>query len=242
MLGGTIEIGAAILNYIWVARLARRERTDVSEKPVSNINIPRRSREVGVETDELKRFLGTRVVLKDEVERYLIRDFPSVNSGYTMNSKPEVLRGFLKDQIVLENDNVSAIEKSVKEIENMIVRTTLHGISFDSMKHAELYRSAVGLLSGFEKALNQEEYIKIQEVIRKHIEIEELMLRRVIEAMSMTENKNVRFLLESIAADEKRHHDLLVKIRDTLVRGQTITEDEWWEFIWGSVPFHGAPD
>lgn len=159
-----------------------------------------------------------------------------------MNSKPEVLRAFLKDQIILENDNVSAIEDSVKEIENMIVKTTLQGISFDSMKHAELYRSAIRLLSGFEKALSEQEYVKIQEVIRKHIEIEELMLRRVTEAMSKTENRNVRFLLESIAADEKRHHDLLLKIRDTLIRGQTITEDEWWEFVWGSVPFHGAPD
>jgi len=26
-----------------------------------------------------------------------------------------------------------------------------------------------------------------------------------------------------------------------VVRGETITEDDWWEFLWRDVPFHGAP-
>jgi len=25
------------------------------------------------------------------------------------------------------------------------------------------------------------------------------------------------------------------------VRGETITEDDWWDFLWQGVPFHGAP-
>ncbi len=159
-----------------------------------------------------------------------------------MNVKPEEFISFLKDQVALENENVNAITSNLKRIENMIVKTALEGISFDSMKHAEMFRSAIELLSEFEKALNEQEYVRLQEVIRTHIEIEERMLKRVNEAIQMTEDKNVRFLLESIAADERRHHDLLVRIRDIIVRGQTITEDEWWEFVWGSVPFHGAPD
>jgi len=159
-----------------------------------------------------------------------------------MNSASQEFISFLKDQIALENQNVKAIDTNLKKIENMIVKTALQGISFDSMKHAEMFRSAIELLSGLQKALNEQEYIKLQEVVKTHIEIEEQMLKRVNEAIGKTENNNVKFLLESIAADEKRHHELLLKIQEVIVRRQTITEDEWWEFIWGSVPFHGAPD
>jgi len=26
-----------------------------------------------------------------------------------------------------------------------------------------------------------------------------------------------------------------------VVKGETITDDEWWEMLWKNVPFHGAP-
>jgi len=26
-----------------------------------------------------------------------------------------------------------------------------------------------------------------------------------------------------------------------LVRGETITEEDWWNLLWKNVPFHGAP-
>ncbi|MEM0049202.1 MAG: hypothetical protein QW424_04785 [Candidatus Bathyarchaeia archaeon] len=48
-------------------------------------------------------------------------------------------------------------------------------------------------------------------------------------------------LLTAILADERRHHELLKRVLEIIIRGETITEDEWWEFIWRNVPFHGAP-
>jgi len=42
-------------------------------------------------------------------------------------------------------------------------------------------------------------------------------------------------------ADEKRHHELLKMVLEILVRGETITEADWWELLWKNVPFHGAP-
>jgi hypothetical protein len=41
--------------------------------------------------------------------------------------------------------------------------------------------------------------------------------------------------------DEKRHHELLKMVLEILVRGEAITEADWWDLLWKNVPFHGAP-
>ena len=51
----------------------------------------------------------------------------------------------------------------------------------------------------------------------------------------------VKFLLNSVLSDEKRHHELLKQVLDIIVHGETITEDDWWKLLWENVPFHGAP-
>ncbi len=70
---------------------------------------------------------------------------------------------------------------------------------------------------------------------------EERMMKRLSPIIQKTRNEKLKFLLESILSDEKRHHELLNKIMEIVVRGETITEDDWWEFLWRNVPFHGAP-
>jgi hypothetical protein len=42
--------------------------------------------------------------------------------------------------------------------------------------------------------------------------------------------------LEAIMVDEKRHHKLLKQLLSILVRGETVTEGDWWDAIWGDVP------
>jgi rubrerythrin len=55
------------------------------------------------------------------------------------------------------------------------------------------------------------------------------------------ENAKVKLLVEAILADEKRHHELLKMVLEILVKGETITEDDWWDILWKNVPFHGSP-
>jgi len=59
--------------------------------------------------------------------------------------------------------------------------------------------------------------------------------------LPLVNNKKVRLLLNAILEDEKRHHELLKRILEILVKGETITDEDWWNIIWRSVPFHGAP-
>ncbi|MBC7130153.1 ferritin-like domain-containing protein [Candidatus Bathyarchaeota archaeon] len=148
---------------------------------------------------------------------------------------------FIKKQIAVENEIVSSLEATLADMENPSVKSVLKGISLDSVKHAEMYSSAITLLTTVPQALSQEQLDKQRSLVEKHIRIEAELIKKISEVLPTVENDKVRLLLEAILADEKRHHALLKKVLEILVRGETITEDEWWDILWKNVPFHGAP-
>ncbi|TET64408.1 ferritin-like domain-containing protein [Candidatus Bathyarchaeota archaeon] len=157
-----------------------------------------------------------------------------------MNSKDE-LTDFLKEQIKIENEIVDSLNSSLGEIGNPAVRGVLKGISLDSVKHAEMYSSAIGLLTSVQQALTQENLDKQRELVEKHIHLEAELIGKIGKKLPSIEDKKVKLLLNAILMDEKRHHELLKKVLEILVRGETITEEDWWDILWRNVPFHGAP-
>jgi len=150
------------------------------------------------------------------------------------------LIGFFKEQVKLEEQIVKSINESLKALPNPIVKAVLGGIALDSMKHARIYKAAIELTS-FPPALSEEEFNRLKTVVKKHIEDEEKVIDRLKSAVRKTKSEKIKFLLKSITSDEKKHHELLNKIMEIVVKGETITEEDWWEFLWKNVPFHGAP-
>jgi rubrerythrin len=157
-----------------------------------------------------------------------------------LSSKDELVR-FLRDQIKVENKIVESLNKSLPDIGNPTVKGVLKGISLDSVKHAEMYSSAVMLLTTVSKALTQENLDKQEDLVEKHIQIEAELIQKISKALPNVKDKKVKLLLEAILSDEKRHHELLKKVLEILVKGETITEADWWDMLWKDVPFHGAP-
>ena len=157
-----------------------------------------------------------------------------------LSSKDELI-AFLKKQIKIENKIVESLNNSLTEIGNPTVKGVLKGISLDSVKHAEMYASAINLLTKVSQALTQEHLDKQRELVKEHIRIEAELIERISEVIPNIENKKVRLLLNAILADEKRHHKLLKTVLEILVRGETITDEDWWDVLWKNVPFHGAP-
>jgi rubrerythrin len=157
-------------------------------------------------------------------------------------SKPDnKLIEFMKRQIVVENEIVDSVNKGIKNINNPPVKGVLKGISLDSMKHAELYASAVTLLTNVSQAMTQENLDEQRALVEKHIQIEAELIKKLEKELPTIENKKVTFLLKSILMDEKRHHAMLKTVLEIIVRGETITEQEWWDMLWEGSPFHGAP-
>ncbi len=154
-------------------------------------------------------------------------------------SKNEMVE-FFKEQIKLEHHIVESITDSLKNVKNPIVKQVLRAIAFDSQKHAGIYNAAISI-TAVTPALTDKEYREIEKVTEKHIVDEEKAISSLDKIMPKIKDKKVKFLLESIVADEKKHHELLNKVMDLVVKKEAITEEDWWEILWKNVPFHGAP-
>jgi len=157
-----------------------------------------------------------------------------------LSSKDDLVK-FLKDQIKVENKIVDSLNKSLPEIGNQTVKGVLKGISLDSVKHAEMYASAVSLLTNVAKALTQENLDMQKDLVEKHVQMEAELIGKIGKMLPSVKDKKVKLLLNAILSDEKRHHELLKKVLEILVKGETITEADWWDILWKDVPFHGAP-
>ena len=157
-----------------------------------------------------------------------------------MPQKDELV-DFLKRQIEVENEIVRSLNSSLGDIPNPTVKGVLKGISLDSVKHAEMYASAVTLLTSVSQALTQEHLDRQRGLVEKHIKLEADLIRKIEKTLPTVENKKVKLLLRAILEDEKRHHGLLKSILEIIVHGETITEDDWWDVIWKNIPFHGSP-
>ena len=157
-----------------------------------------------------------------------------------MTSKDELV-GFFRKQINIEKEIVNSVNRSLSEIGNPAVKGVLKGISLDSMKHAEMYSAAVNLLTSVLPALTQENLDKQRELVKKHIRVEAELIEKITKKIPSIENEKVKLLLNAILTDEKRHHELLKRVQDILIQGETITDEDWWDILWKNVPFHGTP-
>jgi rubrerythrin len=157
-----------------------------------------------------------------------------------MSSKDELIT-FIQNQIEIEKQIVGSLKESLVNINNQAVKGVLGGISLDSEKHAEMYNAELKLLTEVSSALTQEHLDKQIELVEKHIQIEAEIIERLDKSIVKFQNEKVRLLLNAIMVDEKRHHSLLKEVLQILVRGETITEEDWWDFLWKDVPTHGSP-
>jgi rubrerythrin len=158
----------------------------------------------------------------------------------SMKTEEKELISFFREQVKHEEEIVRSVNKALRKLKNPVVASVLKGMSLDSLKHADMYRAAESIIR-VAPAMSEEELNHLRDVVSWHIKNEEKVMGHVDEAIKKVSNKKIKFLLESIQEDEKRHHELLKTIMDTVVQGETITNDEWWEIMWKNVPFHGAP-
>ncbi len=148
----------------------------------------------------------------------------------------ERLTIFLESMIDAEKSIVKSVEDSLEELGNYAVEAALKGISLDSMKHAMLYGSALAILTETRTPLDETQLDTQRELVKKHITMEERVIARLEEMIPEVENEKVSFILEATIADERRHHKVLLNVHELLVRGETVTEEDWWDTVWGDVP------
>jgi len=147
----------------------------------------------------------------------------------------------MRSMVRLEEDNASSLTASVEGLKNVVVREILRGIAHDSRKHAGLYAAILSLLKDSQPAISEDEYGRLEGVLKKHVEVERQMLREVKQFLEVEKDSRVKRLLLEIYEDEGRHHALMSHLLEAVIKREAIFEKDIWDMLWMDVPGHGAP-
>ena len=137
-------------------------------------------------------------------------------------STDDGLVNLFRSQIKIEKTIVDSANEGLAEIKNPVVKGVLKGISLDSEKHAEMYCSAISLLTGVPQALTEENLDEQRRLVEKHIRLEAEIIKKLDGVIPSVENRKVKLLLEAILSDEVRHHALLKKVLEVIVAGEKL--------------------
>ena len=157
-----------------------------------------------------------------------------------MSLSKEELKAQCEKSIAFEEQIVQSVNKSTDALQNLLLKELLRGVAFDSMKHALVFRAIIGLLE-FSPAISDEDNTVLNRDIKVHIENEEKAIKIYEEMLGKVDNEKIKFMLETIIADEHRHHELLKTISKFIIEKETIAEDEWFDYIYKYSLAHGAP-
>lgn len=143
--------------------------------------------------------------------------------------------------VEMEKKHSIDLASSVEKLNNVVIKELLMGIAYDSKKHAGFYQTILNLIEKIEPAINEEEYTRIEKALKKHIDVEKVMMKESKHLLMSIEDSRIQHLLKEIYDDEKKHHSLMKRILEAVVKRETIFEADWWDFTWEGVPGHGTP-
>jgi len=147
----------------------------------------------------------------------------------------------VKGLIEMEKKHASSLSRTVEDLRNIGIQEILRGIAYDSQKHAGFYKAILKLGGKMESAITEEEYVRLEEVIRKHIDVEKQMMEESKQLLYSSKEPRIQHLLKEIYDDELKHHTFMKRILEAVVKRETIFDADWWDFIWEGVPGHGTP-
>jgi len=141
----------------------------------------------------------------------------------------------------LEKEYAASLSSSVDGLSNVVIQGLLRSIAFDSQKHSGLFISISSLLKTEHPLIADEDYKKLEAVIKKHIDTESKMLQEAKQLLKDEKDDRVKRLLTEIYLDEAKHHALMKNLLNLVVKRATLFEKEAWDMLWKDVPGHGVP-
>ena len=148
----------------------------------------------------------------------------------------------MKDMAKIEEQYAVKLDKDFRGWGNPAVDSLIEAIAYDSKKHAVLYRTAAYLVEGKNLSIIDLKYEDLEKSLRKHIETEEKMLKRVKELMDKVENEGAKRLLSEVYSDEVSHHPFMKQLLKLVLKGEAITEEDVFNMVFRDLPTGGAPD
>lgn len=146
----------------------------------------------------------------------------------------------MKEMAEMEENYALQYDKNTMGLGNIAISELIMSVALDSKKHAGLYRAIATILEG-PLGITDVEYDQLEDSLKKHIEIETIMIEESKALLDKEEDDRVKRLLEEIYQDEIRHHKFLTNLLQAVLKKDLIFEKEIWDMIWRDVPTHGAP-
>jgi len=153
----------------------------------------------------------------------------------------EGLENFINRQVELEEKIVKLVGEVTENVKNLLIKILLQSIGLDSQKHADMLRAILALLKHETPFISEEEKQRISNQIKEHIKLEEKAIETYSELIEKADNEKVKTILRYIVEDEKRHHEMLLKIDKLIVKPETLKEEDFWDWIWKYSVSHGSP-
>ena len=132
----------------------------------------------------------------------------------------ERLIELIRKQIEIERENVRQVNETEKKVDNAAAKLSLLEIRLDSQKHADILNGILEVLRGVPPSKTLWEYriesyidpFVVKRELESHIKREDEMLDHVEKEIKQTKDEGLKLLLQHIADDERKHHDILEAI------------------------------
>ena len=137
----------------------------------------------------------------------------------------------IEEQTQNERNTAKLLFDSVRKTNNTIIRLMIHQLALDSVKHEQMLMAILQLLDFPSKEQFESEGKEFRKAIEKHVEIERKMLRDFEKIFDETEDNRIRFILQNIISDEKKHHATVKRINELINESEKVRDEKWWDFL-----------
>ena len=137
----------------------------------------------------------------------------------------------IEEQIENEKKAVRLLQSSMKKTDNAVIQLMLSKLALDSTKHEKMLRAILQLLESSPGEQFRYEGEEFRSVIEEHVEIERKMLEDFERIVDKTEDNRIKFILQDIISDEKRHHAIMKRVHELMCEGEKVQDQKWWDFL-----------
>jgi len=137
----------------------------------------------------------------------------------------------IEKRIENEKKAVELLQDSVEKTSNTVIQLLLCQLALGSAKHEKMLKAVLQLLEPPTKELFKCEGEEFRKTIEKHAEVEREMLEGFEKIVDKTEDKRIRFILQEIISDEKKHHAIIKRMYELVCEGEKVKDEKWWDFL-----------
>jgi rubrerythrin len=140
-------------------------------------------------------------------------------------------RMMIEERVENERQAVRLLHDSMEKTKNTVIQLLLDQLALDSVKHEHMLRAVLKLLETPSTEQFKCEGEQFRKAIEKHVEVEREMLEGFEKIVDKTEDKRVKFILQDIISDEKKHHAIMKRVHDLVCEGERVKDEKWWDFL-----------